>query len=59
MGKYNKILRSLGRIEGEFVEMRRLNQRVSALEQMQNWLKGGWAMLLAGFGCLCRVIYTK
>jgi len=59
MGRYNKILLSLGRIEGEFVEMRKLNQRVCALEQMQSWLKGGCAALAVAFAGLCRGIYGK
>ena len=32
----------LGRVEGQFMEFRKLSERVSRLEQMQSWLKGGW-----------------
>jgi hypothetical protein len=45
--KYADIMRSLGRIEGELVEIRKLNQRVRYLEIWQSWLKGGWAALAA------------
>jgi len=43
----NEILRSLGRIEGELVEIRKLSERVSTLEIWISWLKGGWAVLAA------------
>jgi hypothetical protein len=45
----NEILRSLGRIEGELVEIRKLSVRVSRLEVWQSWLKGGWAVLAAAW----------
>jgi hypothetical protein len=57
MGKYNKILRSLGRIEGEFVEIRKMSERVSQLERWQAWLKGGWAVMVAAYAYLCRAIH--
>jgi hypothetical protein len=58
--KFNQeILRALGRIEGELIEIRRLSQRVSMLEQCQSWLKGAWAVLAAALACLCRAIYTR
>ena len=41
----HKILRLLGRIEGELVEIRKVSARVAQLEQWQAWLKGGWAIL--------------
>ena len=50
MDCYNEILeilRTLGRIEGELVEIRKLSHRVSQLEMWMSWLKGGWAVLLA------------
>ena len=59
MDKYNEILRALGRIEGELVEIRRLSVRVSILEQWQSWLKGAWAFLAAGYAYLLRGIYGK
>jgi hypothetical protein len=49
-----EILRSLGRIEGELVEIRKLSQRVTALEVWQSWLKGAWTVLLAAFAYLCK-----
>jgi hypothetical protein len=54
-----EILRALGRIEGELIEIRRLSQRVSMLEQCQSWLKGACAVLAAALACLCRAIYTR
>jgi hypothetical protein len=50
----NEIMRSLGRIEGELLEIRKLAERVSRLEQWQAWLKGGWAVLAAAFAWLSR-----
>jgi hypothetical protein len=35
----NEIIRALGRIEGELVEIRKLSERVSKLEQWQSWLR--------------------
>ena len=54
-----EILRALGRIEGELIEIRRLSERVSILEQCQSWLKGVWAVLAAALAYLCREIYIK
>ena len=54
-----KIIKSLGHIEGELVQIRKLSERVSALEQVQSWLKGGWAVLAATCAYLCRGIYAK
>jgi len=54
----NEILRALGRIEGELVEIRKLSERVSKLEQWQSWLKGGWAVL-AACAYLCKGAYGK
>jgi hypothetical protein len=45
----NEILRSLGRIEGQMDELRKLSERVSYLEIWQAWLKGGWAALAAAY----------
>jgi hypothetical protein len=59
MDVYYEILRSLGRIEGELIEIRKLSVRVSALEQMQSWLKGGWAILLCAITYLFRGSYAK
>lgn len=52
METYNEILRSLGRIEGEVAEIRKLSERVSSLELWQSWLKGGWAALAAAYACV-------
>ena len=54
MEGYAEILRSLGRIEGELVEIRKLSERVSKLEVLHSWLKGGWAVLVAGYVYLWR-----
>lgn len=53
------IMRALGRIEGELVEIRKLSERVSKLEQWQSWLKGGWAALAAAFCYLLRTGYGR
>jgi hypothetical protein len=47
MDKDNDVMRSLGRIEGQLFEIRKLSERVCKLEQWQSWLKGGWAFLAA------------
>ena len=44
---YDEILFMLGEIKGELVEIRKLSERVSMLEQCQSWLKGAWAVLAA------------
>lgn len=54
-----EILRALGRIEGELIEIRKLSERVSVIEQCQSWLKGAWAVLAAALACLCRAMYTR
>jgi len=59
MDPYGEIMRALGRIEGELVEIRKLTQRVSRLEQWQSWLKGGWAFLVGAFAYVCRTAYSK
>jgi hypothetical protein len=50
----NEILRSLGRIEGELAEIRKLSVRVSRLEIYQSWSKGLWAALAAGWAYLLK-----
>ena len=59
MDPYGEIMRALGRIEGELVEIRKLSQRVSRLEHWQAWLKGGWAFLATAFAYVCRGTYSK
>jgi hypothetical protein len=55
MDTYEEILRALGRIEGELIEIRNLTERVRKLEIWQAWLKGAWAALVAACGYLYRV----
>ena len=59
MSKHDDILRAIGRIEGELVEIRKLSQRVSTLELWQSWLKGGWAAVVAMYVYICRVMYGR
>jgi len=54
-----RILRSLGRIEGELIEIRKLSQRISHLEQWVSWLKGAWAVLAAACACLCKGAWSR
>ena len=55
MDKYDDILRSLGRIEGELIGIRKLSERVSKLEMWQAWLKGAWAVLAAALTYVFKV----
>ena len=41
-----EILRALGRIEGELIEIRKLSERVARLEAWYWWLRGGCVALL-------------
>ena len=59
MNTDNEIMRALGRIEGELVEIRNLAERVSRLEQWQAWLKGGWAVLASAFAYLFKAAYDR
>ena len=52
MEAFEEILLMLGEIKGELVEIRKLSQRVSAIEHWQSWLKGAWAILVAGYAFL-------
>ena len=56
MNEHSEILIMLGRIEGELVEIRKLNQRVSALEICHSWLKGAWAAVVGMFVYVCRAM---
>ncbi len=49
MDIYNEILRALGRIEGELIEIRKLSERVTKIEVLQSWFKGAWAVLMTAF----------
>lgn len=40
MNVLENILLKLGEIQGELVELRKLNERVARLEMWQSWLKG-------------------
>ena len=53
------VLRSLGRIEGEQVEIRKLSERVRKLEIWQACLKGVWAAVMAVCAYLLRVSVGK
>ena len=57
--RYDEILRALGRIEGEMIEIRKLNRRVSRLEIWQSWLKGAWAVLVAAYAYLVKGTYAR
>jgi hypothetical protein len=59
MSTHDDILRAIGRIEGELMEIRKLSQRVSTLELWQSWLKGGWAAVVAMYVYLCRVVSAR
>jgi len=43
----DEILCALGSIEGELIEIRKLNERVPRLEVGQSWLKESWAAVTA------------
>ena len=59
MEAYEEILLALGELKGELVEIRKLSQRVSAIEHWQSWLKGAWAILAAGYAYLFRGVYER
>ena len=59
MAILHEILLAIGRIEGELVEIRKLSQRVSALEIWQARLKGAWAAMLAMYLYLCRAMHGR
>ena len=53
-----KIVRALGRIEGQLVGMNRLaerlGERVRLLEIWQSWLRGAWAVMAGAWAYACR-----
>jgi hypothetical protein len=51
-----RLERAVGRLEGELAGFRNLAGRVLILEQWQNWMKGAWFILAAGFALLLRRI---
>jgi len=61
MNKQDEILRALGRMEGQLMqiqklteEIQKLSERVRKLEILHGWLKGGWTVLAAAWLYLCR-----
>ena len=59
MDTYDEILRALGRIEGQLIEIAKLSERVSRLESWQAWMKGGLAALAAASAYLCKIAFGK
>jgi hypothetical protein len=59
MHRFDKVLRALGRIEGELVAIRKLSERARQLEAWQSWLRGAWAVLLVVIVYLWRVAFGK
>ena len=59
MDTLEEILLILGSVKGELVEIRKLSERVAMLEQMQAWLKGGWAALAGACVYLFRAMYGR
>ena len=59
MDAQEEILRSLGRIEGELFEIRKLSERVRRLESWHTGLKGAWTGLVAGYVYLWRQTFGK
>ncbi|HEY2382501.1 MAG TPA: hypothetical protein VGK48_15100 [Terriglobia bacterium] len=57
MDTHDYILCTLGEIKGELIQIRKLSERVSLLEQWQAWLKGGWAVLTAAIVYICRLAF--
>ena len=47
-----EVVRLLGHIDGELVEIRKLSERVRRLEVWQSWVRGGWAALLLVYLCV-------
>jgi hypothetical protein len=56
MKTLDEILRMLGRIEGELIEIRKLSERVTRLEAWQHWIRGA---LVAAYLYLSRQIFSK
>jgi hypothetical protein len=59
MDTYDEILRALGRIEGQLIEIARLSERVSKIEICQAWMIGGWAALVGAYACLFKIALGK
>jgi hypothetical protein len=59
MNPNHDVLRALGRIEGELIGIRILNERVLTIEAHLWWLKGVWAVLLALLAFICHATFSK
>ena len=59
MTRHDEVMRSLGRIEGELVEIRKLSERVNRLEVWQSWIRGAWAVVVAAYVYLVKVTAGK
>jgi hypothetical protein len=59
MATQTEVLRRLGRIEGELVEIRKLCERVRNLERFQAWLIGGCSALAAASTYLFQLLYGR
>jgi len=59
MDTYDEILRALGRIEGQLIEIAKLSERVSKIEMCQSWMKGGLAALAGASAYLCKIAFGK
>ena len=55
MELYDEILRALGRIEGELIEIRKLSERVTQIGVSQACNEIGWALLVAVWILLLRL----
>jgi hypothetical protein len=51
----NEILRTLGRIEGQLINLNKLSERVAKLELWQNWLRGAWTALAGALAYVYRI----
>jgi hypothetical protein len=59
MDTYDEILRALGRIEGQLIEIAKLSARVSKIEVCLAWMMGGWAALAGAYAYLCKTALGK
>ena len=55
----DQVLRALGRIEGELIEIRKVSERVNRLEVTLSWLKGAWAAMAGAGAYLYRCVIEK
>ena len=59
MDTYDEILRALGRIEGQLIELVKLSARVSKIEICQAWMIGAWAALGGASAYLFKIAFGK